>query len=221
MDLNTYILFLFSGWVIAATPGASTLFALSQSLQFGVKEAKKPIMGLIIGNILYAFLPIFGVDGLLEKIPGSFFIFKILGALYLFLLAGQHLFKNYTVYKSTLNVNSNSMWSGLMVALSNPSFMIFYFIFVPQFINPSQPVMHQLFILSFTQLAIDAVCVILYAFLANQLRALLENTNNTKIMDKLVGIILIISAILLIMSTSHNYESRKQSDQMTLTWSNL
>jgi homoserine/homoserine lactone efflux protein len=208
MDLNSYYMFLVAGILIAATPGPSTLFALSQGLKFGFKESIPSVLGLMSGNGIYGILSLLGIGTILILFPFCLIIFKLLSIVYLSYLIYEQ-FSQKSIAELPTQSSKKVYLSGFTIGICNPAFMIFYLVFIPQFINKQYSLTNQMAIYSFTQFIIDSLVVLFYAGAANTMRVLFDKPNSVKWINRAVGIILIIALMYILKSFFDSQVSSK------------
>lgn len=205
MTLSNYFTFLIAGFLIAITPGPSTLFALSQGLDLESKASFNTILGLISGNAIYGLLALLGISSLLLSYPSILLFLKLVGSAYILCLSYHYFFKQYK------NNNKNSLGkkkylSGFIVAITNPSFLIFYVIFLPQFLDSNYSMFSQLVALSFSQLAIDSFVVCLYFKLANVIQILIVRKEFYKWINRVISILL----FLIFLTLAFNFTTKTE-----------
>ena len=74
-----------------------------------------------------------------------------------------------------------------MTAVANPKGWAFCIALLPPFINPSQPLPSQLFILLGIILVIELFCLILYAGGGRSLNYLLQKRGNVQLINRIAG----------------------------------
>lgn len=84
---------------------------------------------------------------------------------------------------------------GFLTSAANPKAVLFFAALFPKFINASDPIWPQLSILGVTYLLIDGCLLFAYGTVANSLLGRLKN--NTLLLDRLSGVLMIGAALLL------------------------
>lgn len=87
-------------------------------------------------------------------------------------------------------------WQGFITSAANPKAVIFFAALFPQFINPSEPLLHQFAILSATYLIMDAVFLFSYGKSAEWVSTKLKSSAR-QYLGKVSGSFLIGAAVLL------------------------
>jgi threonine/homoserine/homoserine lactone efflux protein len=190
MNRELYGLFLLTGLIAAAAPGPSIAFTVSQSIRYGAMSAFPSVMGLMSASILYGAGTLMGAGALL-----------VVGAAYLAFLG----FRQLTTEAVGLVEGSaeardtvrRTYINGLIIGLSNPKIMLFYLMFIPQFVDPTRPAVFQITVLVLSQYVVKASVLVFYAAMANSVRSWLGTKGRVNLMNKVTGVILICVAILL------------------------
>ncbi len=125
------------------TPGADMLFCLAQGVRGGARPAFAASAGISAGSLVNTALAGLGLGAVVASEPWLFGTIRYLGVAYLIWLAIKTL-------RSPLNATdtpdvrpSRAFRDGFIVNLSNPKVILFILAFIPQFVNPSLPVLPQ------------------------------------------------------------------------------
>ena len=127
--------------ISAAIPGPGVFTCIAQAITSGFKDALYVISGILIGNIVFLFVVIFGLVAAAQALGNFFIVIKYLGALYLIWLGGKlwisdsdfTSFSNNSLPRSS----TSSFLTGLIVPFSNSSVIFFYISLLPTFIDLS------------------------------------------------------------------------------------
>jgi len=189
-------------------PGPAVLFVVARSLEQGRMAGIVSAMGIGLGSIVHIVFAALGLSALLMQSALAFSIVKYLGAAYLVLLGIR------TLTSKTLPDNmqpkgrmkySKILSQGFIVNLLNPKTALFFFAFLPQFVNPARgSVEKQIIILGTILVCLGIVSDSLYALVAGTAGQLL--TGNVQVafflMEPIGGVITtILHPILLCWST--------------------
>lgn len=152
LDWPQFVAYVSTVIILNLMPGADVLFICGQSLKGGRDHGIAAALGISSGIIIYVIITIFGVAELFRVFPHLFNIVKFLGIGYLGFLA----YKSFTAKEPAFgNLPQNSISSkylrkvfkqGVLTNLLNPKTGLFFFTFLPPFINESAstPVQWQL-----------------------------------------------------------------------------
>ncbi len=134
------LLFIFTSIIIILTPGQDMILVMSRSITQGKKAGIITAMGTSVGLLCHTLLATFGLGALLMASELLFTLIKFLGAFYLFYLGYQLLkSKDHELrVKDLPKLTYKKMFvQGAISNISNPKIAIFYFSYLPQFVNTS------------------------------------------------------------------------------------
>ena len=131
--------FLLTTLVIVATPGTGVLYTLAAGLSRGGRASVVAAFGCTLGIVPHMVAAITGLAALLHTSAVAFQTLKYLGVLYLLYMAWSTLRE-----KGALNVDEGQaprgarsvIVSGVLINILNPKLTIFFFAFLPQFVDP-------------------------------------------------------------------------------------
>ncbi|MCU0536810.1 MAG: LysE family translocator [Hydrococcus sp. Prado102] len=195
------IVALFSAMVVlAAVPSISVLAVSTKSATFGFIHGVFTTIGIVVGDVIFIIIAIWGLS-LLAQIMGSlFFLIKYLGGAYLILLGTGLLrskskdIKTEAVVKSSL---MSSFLTGLFITLGDQKASLFYLGFFPAFLDLSKiSYLDTLIILAITTVAVGGV-KLAYAFMADRVRLLIGSKIN-KVINTVAGCVTIAVGLFLI-----------------------
>ena len=166
--------FVAAALLVLAIPGPGVLYVVMRSLGQGRRAGLVSVLGLSVGALVQVGAATEGLSAILLTSSTAFGIVKLLGAGYLIYLGLRMLFARGPaagVEDATPRSSSNPFRDGVVVSILNPKIAIFFFAFLPQFVEPSLgPVPQQILLLGL-------LCVLLvlftdgaYAYLAGSLR---------------------------------------------------
>ncbi|MEX5904529.1 leucine efflux protein LeuE [Providencia hangzhouensis] len=130
---------------ITLVPGPNSLFVLTSSAKYGVKNGYKAALGVFTGDAVLIFLSFLGVASLVKTSPIFFSVIKYAGAAYLFYLGIKTLYSVLHKKENTGDVDSiiletkGTYKKAVFLSLLNPTMIIFYVSFFIQFIDPAYP----------------------------------------------------------------------------------
>jgi len=135
------IVALFSAMVVLALiPSVSVLAVSARSSSSGFIHGVFTTIGIMVGDILFILLAIFGLSVLAETM-GSLFVFtKYIGGVYLIWL-GINLWRSKKETVETERMKETSLLSsflaGLLITLGDQKAVLFYLVFFPAFLDVS------------------------------------------------------------------------------------
>ncbi|EKT57570.1 leucine efflux protein LeuE [Providencia sneebia] len=130
---------------ITLVPGPNSLFVLTSSAKYGVKNGYKAALGVFTGDAMLIFLSFLGVASLVKTSPIFFSVIKYAGAAYLFYLGMKTLYsvihKKEAVAEADMisHATKGTYQKAVFLSLLNPKMIIFYVSFFIQFIDPAYP----------------------------------------------------------------------------------
>jgi threonine/homoserine/homoserine lactone efflux protein len=167
----TLALFLVASAALLLTPGPAVLYIVARSIDQGRGAGVVSAFGVGAGSLIHVVAAALGVSALLVSSSLAFAAVKYLGAAYLIYLGIQKLREREPAETdgrtSTPRKLSRIFWEGVVVNLLNPKVALFFFAFLPQFIEPSGgAVAGQLLLLGGLFVAMGIGTDSLYALLA-------------------------------------------------------
>ncbi len=171
-DLSSITLFIAAASVLLIVPGPAVIYIVNRSLDQGKLAGIISVLGIGTGTLIHITAAVLGISAILASSAVAFNILKYAGALYLiylgiqkFLSEDEPLFDNhYTKIKF-----SKIFYQGIIVNLLNPKTALFFFAFLPQFVNPKENVTLQILILGFLLILMGLISDGMYALLAGYL----------------------------------------------------
>jgi threonine/homoserine/homoserine lactone efflux protein len=136
------IAFLLTTLVVVATPGTGALYTIAAGLRRGRRASLVAAAGCTVGIVPHMVAAIAGLAALLYTSSVAFSVLKYLGVGYLLFLAWRTLRD-----RSPLTVDAapaprsdaRVIGQAVLINLLNPKLTIFFFAFLPQFVDPGQP----------------------------------------------------------------------------------
>ena len=143
----TLLAFIPAGLALNLTPGADMMFCLGQGLKSGRQAAMAANAGIAVGGMVHTLLAALGLGALVKAHPEAFELIRWLGVGYLLWLALGALraspFAAQAQTEVVRTATGRAFWQGLMVNLLNPKVILFILAFLPQFVDPTRPILPQ------------------------------------------------------------------------------
>ena len=199
MNIEIWIAYISTVLALMSTPGPSQLLMLSNSIQNGFKKSMVTAAGDLSANFLQMIVASVGLVSLIQNAHQFFIFVKWAGVTYLVYLGLKLIFsKNTQSIENSINKRSvkSLYWQGFITSAANPKAIIFFAALFPQFINPTEPLLFQFTILSFTYLLTDAIFLSFYGKFSELIAKQLSGSFS-KYLDKVAGAFLIFAATLL------------------------
>ena len=189
--------------VLAAMPSASVALVVTRSATLGIANGLAVSVGIILGDLVFITLAIFGLSVVAEVLGSLFMAIKFLGGLYLLWL-GFSLLKAANQTKITVTKTSSksslfaSLMAGFFLTLGDIKAIIFYASLLPIYIDLSAVKILEAFSIVF--ITIVSVCgvKVLYAVFANKVASFAQNMKMENAARKGAGVLMVGSGSYLI-----------------------
>lgn len=137
-QLGLYVL---ASLALIATPGQDMLYVISRSLAQGRFAGLCSALGVCLGILVHTALAALGVGAILQASEALFIALKLAGAAYLVYLGLRLILAR----KATLDVDAAAprlapgqlIRQGVLSNVTNPKIVLFFFAFLPQFVDPA------------------------------------------------------------------------------------
>ena len=184
----------------AMSPGPSLALIIQNSINFSRMSGIIASIAHGLGICVYATATIIVLEFILRNSETIFFVIQICGSLFLIILGLIFIFKkNNENQNETYQIHSSSFAQGFIIAIINPKILIWFTAIYSQFIDINSTFLNKT-ILVLTPSIIDAIWYSLVSILVTGY-GLKEILNNKKFMiQKIIGILLIIIAFSLVYS---------------------
>ena len=171
-DASTYVLFCAAALALLIVPGPAVLYIVARSVEQGRRGGLISVAGIHLGTLVHVGAASMGLSAVLVRSALAFTIVKIAGAAHLVALGLRRLLRprivgDTTVTRATL---SRVFWQGTIVNVLNPKTAVFFFAFLPQFVEPAGGSAGlQILLLGITFVVLGAMSDGVYALLAGTL----------------------------------------------------
>jgi len=195
VSIELWITFVFAATILLVIPGPTILLVLSQAITHGRRSVIPLTAGVVCGDLTAMILSLFGLGAVLSASAALFTVLKWIGAGYLLWL-GIQMWRTRVdderAHAPTVASSRQSFFrSAFVVTALNPKSIAFFVAFLPQFVNPKQPVHHQFLILGATFLLLAGINAALYATFAGHMRDAMHNSAIRKLFNRCGGTVLI------------------------------
>ena len=181
-ELSKLLLFSLAAIVLLLTPGPAVLYIVARSLDQGRLAGIVSVLSIEVGNFAHVLAATFGLSALLLSSALAFSIVKYLGAAYLIYLGLRKLFSR-AEPPSTISAPPQRLRrifsQGVVVAVLNPKTALFFFAFLPQFVDPARgSITWQMLVLGCVFVLLAIISDSIYALLAGSLGQWLKQKRN-------------------------------------------
>jgi threonine/homoserine/homoserine lactone efflux protein len=140
-DWSTLSLFIAAASILVFIPGPNTLYIIARSVQQGRAAGTVSSLGVQVGTLFHVAAAAFGLSALLLSSALAFDIVKYAGAAYLIYLGVKTLLTKEKI-EPTEEIKRGSLsrvfFQGVIVNVLNPKTALFFFAFLPQFIDATR-----------------------------------------------------------------------------------
>lgn len=198
LDWSLLALFVPTFFFVSITPGMCMTLALTMGMALGVRRTLWMMLGELFGVALVAIAAVVGVAAFLLKYPTAFQIFKYCGGAYLAYLGIQMWRargRMVLVEPSAGDQPVIPAWTlasqGFLTAVANPKGWAFFIALLPPFINQEKALLPQMVVLLCIILALEFICLLIYASGGRTLSRLLHRGENVRLMNRVAGTLML------------------------------
>lgn len=137
-DLPTLAVFSAAALLMLVVPGPAVLYIVARCIDQGRWAGFVSILGISVGTLFHVAAAALGVSALLVSSATAFNVVKFLGAGYLIFLGIQKLRHREPADRPRIDRRSSLtkvFYEGAIVNLLNPKTALFFFAFLPQFVD--------------------------------------------------------------------------------------
>ncbi|NIM42311.1 MAG: LysE family transporter [Hydrogenophaga sp.] len=166
--------FLLTSAVVVVTPGAGVLFTVSTGLSQGRVASAYAALGCTLGILPHMAATALGLAAVMHAGALAFQLLKLAGVLYLLYLAWAT-WRDRSAFAADRAAPAHSpqrlMGKAILLNALNPKLTLFFFAFLPQFMDPADPApMRQFAVLSAVFMAMTLGVFVAYGALADAFR---------------------------------------------------
>jgi len=136
------LFFMTAAIVLLVIPGPAVLYIVARSVDQGRKAGLASCSGITTGGLVHVLAAAFGLSALLVSSVMAYSVVKYAGAAYLVYLGIKKLREHPVAVDGVKHVQPASLRrvyaQGVLVQVLNPKTAIFFFAFLPQFVNPTR-----------------------------------------------------------------------------------
>ena len=134
-------LYIVASLALIATPGQDMLYVITRSLAQGRFAGVCSAVGVCLGILVHTALAALGVGAILQASETLFVALKLIGAAYLVYL-GLKLALSRAAAREIGATGARLsplalVWQGVLSNVTNPKVVLFFFAFLPQFVDPA------------------------------------------------------------------------------------
>ena len=194
MTITTWLTFFVATILLCFSPGPGALSSMSAGMKYGWRRGMWNCIGMQVSIMVNVTIIALGLGAILMASNTAFEVMKWCGALYLIWLGIQKFreasvpFKEIaarTEFKDT--TTKGIFMQGFLVSQTNPKGLIFLLAVLPQFVDPTQPVVMQYVILTLTLNMVDLVAMGCYTAFAAKVLMMLRDPKHIRWTNRGIG----------------------------------
>lgn len=198
IEADIYLTFLVACIAIIIIPGPTVTVIIANSLRSGARAGLANVAGTQLGLALTMLVLALGLPVVIAIVGEAFIWLKLVGAGYLVWL-GIGLWRNKDSFSGIESASEKTTFKrmflqGFFVILTNPKSLLFFGVFIPQFIDPDQNAVWQTLIFGGTFMVVATVLDGTYALLAGGAGRMLTKTR-IRLLERVSGTLLISGGI--------------------------
>ena len=170
-DVPTIVLFLVASLGLLLIPGPAVLYVVTRSASQGRRAGLASVGGVELASLTHSVAAAFGLSALLLTSALAFSVVKYLGAAYLIFLGIRTLLarnEGQQVSAPAPKSASQLFAQGFLVNLLNPKTALWFYAFLPQFVNPARgAVVWQILVLGILFVLLASCTDSMYALLGS------------------------------------------------------
>jgi threonine/homoserine/homoserine lactone efflux protein len=195
MSLALWIAFTLAYTLMALSPGPVILLVVSYAMNEGRRTAFAVVAGTTLGDATCLSGAVLGLGALLAASATLFTILKLSGAAYLVFL-GVKMWRRPAAARVVKNAGAGqSLWRvfahAYVSTVLNPKSVLFFMVFVPQFLNPHAPLLPQLAAMLASVLVCGSSVDGCYSLFASGLRRFTRSERAQRVVSRVTGSLLI------------------------------
>jgi threonine/homoserine/homoserine lactone efflux protein len=167
-DAHAIWLFSLATLALLLVPGPAVLYIVAQSVDHGRLAGFVSVAGVHLGTLVHTFAAAVGLSALIVSSALAFSVVKYAGAAYLVYLGIRRLLERTPPVDVATRSGSlpRLFWRGALVNVLNPKTALFFFAFLPQFVDPGRAVWSQVVVFGFLFVGLGFLSDGLYALTA-------------------------------------------------------
>lgn len=203
MDLATLSLFIPACFALNLAPGPNNLLSVSNATRYGYRRSCLAGLGRLLAFAAMIALAAAGLAVVLQTSELLFQGIKLLGAGYLLYLAWQ-LWHARPDHQDPDAPQRVGLWAlarqEFLVAAGNPKAVLIFTAFLPQFVDPAQPVGAQFLVLGALFLGLELIAISAYAYMGLHMRRWFAEPRGKRLFNRGCAVLLSGAASVLLMA---------------------
>ncbi len=183
-------------FLLFATPGPVWVALIARALSGGFHSAWPLALGVVVGDVIWPLVAIFGVSYLVSVYADFMVVLKIIGAI-MFVVMGVQLVRKpiATLGASDTRLTRPGMWAGfiagVLVILSNPKAILFYMGALPSFFDFRTITVWDMVAICSISLIVPLLGNVALAAMVDRMRVFLASPEAIRRLNLVSGVLLI------------------------------
>jgi homoserine/homoserine lactone efflux protein len=195
MNIELYLFFLVTTLMLILVPGPAAITVARQGAANHSKLTFLAVLGVASADAIFFILSATGIASLIVASNVVFSIIKWVGVVYLVFLGMSAIFSKagaikIDVQKSQISP-AKAFSQGLVIQLANPKALMYFSALLPQFIDPNEPIIFQMFLMGLTCFLADLLVYSVFGRMGAQLAKKQVKPWIVSFINKAAGITLI------------------------------
>jgi len=195
MTLTSWIAFALAYLIMAATPGPVILLVVSYALAQGRRSALAVVAGTVLGDATCLAAALCGLGAMLAASATAFGVIKLIGCAYLVFL-GVRLWRAPPLVETDIATapprsrprsRGRIFLHAYLTTVLNPKSILFFMMFVPQFLNPHAPLAAQLALMLPSVLVVGLAVDGCYSLCGARFRRLIRTRRAERAVNRFAG----------------------------------
>ena len=209
MEFQNWLGYFFATLLLIISPGPIFMVVLNNGLRYG-RKAMSSVFASVTSSLLLMVLAALGLAQVMQSYPNAALVLRTVGIFYLAYL-GISSWRHATETKNTDSeqveaVSSKSLYfKTLSIGLSNPSDLIFYSVFLPNFLSTEYSTANQLSVMCSTLAVIDLAVMSAVCLMATRIAGVFTAGNTLVTIKKVSAALMLALSIALLWSTLYHY----------------
>ncbi len=199
MAFDIWLTMLVASIIISISPGAGAVVSMNYGLKYGLKRSYAAIFGLQMGLFIQTFIVVIGLGSLIMSSLLLFNIIKWIGVAYLVFLGIMKFVEKPMLPEDVAQIKAfnakKAFIQATLINITNIKATVFLVAFIPQFLNPTQPLLGQFGIICATLIVVDIIVMTGYSSLASKLKFILKSLRAIRIQNSITGAFLLLAAL--------------------------
>lgn len=201
METGLYLVFVAVSIAVIVVPGPSILLIVSNSVQFGTVPGFYTVAGISAAMLIQLAVAIAGLTSFVVNLATGLSVIQWLGIAYLAGLGIRRLWRATEADVNTtpeIQPHGSAFAAGFLVSLTNPTTLLFFVAFFPQFLTDAMSPLPQLVLMSTTFWALALIFDTAYAGVSARISNALQDPRRAVMRSRLSGAIMLAAAVALI-----------------------